>query len=139
MKSLKRAAQLAALFVLSTGADAQHFSYSGHPGGGHGRSRFTVSLGFGGHHAKPRFSAYGHHGGHHRVWVPGHYVNQQSKVWVAGSSHQVWVPALFETRFQACGTPFQFQVRAGYFRTVIGHGHYEYRPRQVWVSGGWSR
>jgi len=73
-----------------------------------------------------------------RVWVPGRWVVEERRVWVPGRRERVWSPPLFETRFDACGRSFRFQVRPGGFRTVQQPGRWETRAERAWRPAHWE-
>ncbi len=68
----------------------------------------------------------------------GHWETVCERVWINGTCEQVYVQPIYETRWDACGRPYQVCVRAGYWNTVQHPGHWEERSRQVWRQAGWS-
>jgi hypothetical protein len=96
--------------------------------GKHGSLSFHV----GGGHPAPRPVAYAP-----RDWVPSHYETVQERVWVPGHEERVWIAPVYEWRYDACGRAIRVCVQPGYWNTICTSGHYETRPRQVWVEGGW--
>ncbi|MFT7486673.1 MAG: hypothetical protein ACI9F9_002529 [Candidatus Paceibacteria bacterium] len=117
---------LAGMILLSTSAAAS--------AGNYGYASSPSAYG----HSRTRFGGYNRRAPDCRTWVPGHYEARPTQVWIPGTSRRVWCPPVFETRFQICGTPFQFQVAAGYYRTDHTPGRYERRSRRVWYPGRWN-
>ncbi len=73
-----------------------------------------------------------------RAWVPSAWVTVHKQVWVPGTVQKVWVPAVYETRYDACGKAYQVLVCAGHWEHVTSPGHYETHPVQVWQAGHWK-
>jgi hypothetical protein len=120
----RRAAALASLSLLSPSAGAGGVSFGISAHGRHG----SLGIRFGAPACAPaRYPA--------PVCAPrygGHWETVVERVWVAGTCQQVWVPALYATRYDACGRPYQVCVRAGYWDARQHAGHWEDRTRQVW-------
>lgn len=70
-----------------------------------------------------------------RFWVPGHYVTRQQKVWIPASKKKVWIDPVYETRYDACGRPYQVRSRGGGWTVQVTPGHFETRCTKVWVPG----
>ncbi len=73
-----------------------------------------------------------------RVYVPGRYQMCSVRVWVPGSVIQEWIPARYETRYDSCGLPQSYLVRAGFYTTRQNPGHYETRSERRWVAAHWN-
>ena len=71
------------------------------------------------------------------VWIPGHYETVYRQVWIEGCVERVWMPPVYERQYYGCNRPYRACVRGGGFQVVRGNGHFETRPVQVWVEGGW--
>jgi len=74
----------------------------------------------------------------HRQWVPGHYETTEHQVWIPERKEKVWSPAIYETRYDHCGRPYQTLARPGRWDVVCHPGYYETRRRRVWVPGGFK-
>jgi hypothetical protein len=69
-------------------------------------------------------------------YVPGHYETRTDTVLVAPERiEKRWVAPVFETRYNADGTPYTVKVCDGYWTTVNLPARYETRVVQVWVPG----
>lgn len=71
----------------------------------------------------------------YRHWVPGHYESVPYKTFVPARIERVWIPAVHETRYRSCGTPYQVLVRPGHFEEIRRPAHYETHYRRQWVPG----
>lgn len=70
-------------------------------------------------------------------WIPAHWQTVTDNVWVPGHEERVWNAPVYEWRFDHCGRKYSVCVRPGFWNTVCTPGHYEARPRSVWVEGTW--
>ena len=87
-----------------------------------------IHLGSGPHSGRPVGYA-------HREWIPGHYETIHERVWIPGREERVWVAPVYQWRYDSCGRAIRVCVQQGYWNTVCTPGHYDTRPRQVWVEG----
>lgn len=88
----------------------------------------SIRVGIGGH---------GHHRGH---YVPGHYVTRIERVLVRpGHVERVFVPAVYETRYDRRGRPYEILVCEATYRTVHHPPVYHNRTVKVWVPGHYER
>ncbi len=72
-----------------------------------------------------------------RIWVPGRYETQRTRVWVPEVARRVWVEPVFSLRFDLWGRGSRVLVSAGHWKIVVTPGHWELRPVRVWRSGSW--
>jgi hypothetical protein len=70
-----------------------------------------------------------------RHWVPGHFEAQETRVWIPERKEKVWVPAVYGTRFDACGRAYQVLIRPARWSVVCDPGHFETRRERVWIAG----
>ncbi|MAG59001.1 MAG: hypothetical protein CMJ83_22160 [Planctomycetes bacterium] len=67
--------------------------------------------------------------------TPGFYRTVSERVWVAGCARQQWVQPVYRTVCDPCGSHRRVLVRAGFYQTVQGAGHWDVVNRRVWVPG----
>jgi len=72
-----------------------------------------------------------------REWIPAHWQTVNDNVWIPGREEQVWNAPVYEWRTDHCGRSYSVCVQPGFWSRVCTPGHYEVRPRSVWVEGGW--
>ena len=70
-----------------------------------------------------------------RHWVAGHFEPRETRVWIPESREKVWVPAVYATRFDACGRAYQVQIRPARWKVVCNPGYFETRCERVWIAG----
>ncbi|MAE62974.1 MAG: hypothetical protein CMJ18_01775 [Phycisphaeraceae bacterium] len=111
----------------------QHVRAGHHDHRGHGHRR---------HHR--RYKHRGHDKGSVRIHIggyrgyhgyrPGRYVTYTERVCVAqGHYRKTWVAPVYETRYDECGEPYRYEVRAGYYEKVWVPARHERRVVKKWV------
>ncbi len=121
-------------FLLTTLAALPLLALDAHAGGG-----IAIGIGHQGHHGSVGVQI-GIPWGSQRPAPPqygGHWETVVERTWVAGTFTQVWIQPLYQTRYDACGRPYQVCVRAGYWDTRQLPGYYEDRTCRVWRPAGW--
>ncbi len=73
-----------------------------------------------------------------RVWIPGAWVEQHTRVFLPGHTERVWQEPRFEWRYDDCGRAITVQVAAGCWRTVQHPGHWKVEAVSLWRPGHWS-
>jgi len=69
----------------------------------------------------------------------GHWQIVQRRVWTPGYYQGVQVPARYETRYDACGRPYQVLIEAGCTRQEWVPGCWKWVQDRVWVEDPWRR
>lgn len=73
-----------------------------------------------------------------RVWVPGCWVTETQRNWIPARTEQVFVEAVYETRYDSCGNPYQVLVCAAHYQTVTHPGYWDECQVRVWRPGHWQ-
>ncbi len=75
------------------------------------------------------------YGRNSKVWVPAHFENVASQIFVPERFERIWVPAVYETRYRSCGSAYQLLIRAGHWKRICHPAHYETRYKETWIVG----